>query len=101
MRYFSIECVADEPVYARIKRFDGLFYNTFSQTFENDPNANFDLVPGEGLDKNIWSAEIPVEITEEFPPGRYTVYYYGADRLHGAVYETITNENSLMKSPIV
>jgi hypothetical protein len=92
VKHFNVECIADEPVYVRIKRFDGLFYNQYSQEFENDPNLTISLAQTDGL---LWVASPPIEAThEEFPPGRYTVYYHSYDGTFKGSYIDIPNETT-------
>src|SRR5687768_15425047 len=94
MKTFPIECINTKQTYVKVKRFDGLFYNSFSQKFEDDPNLYFNLTAGEGAEKNLWTAQPSVELTDEFPAGRYTIYYYDVRGLRFAFYESVVNENS-------
>jgi hypothetical protein len=54
------------------------------------------LQKGYNLDSFVWSSQPPVEVTDEFPSGRYTVYYYEGenDFVGHDVYEYLTNEKT-------
>lgn len=66
---------SDEKIYARIKRFDGKFYNLNNKLFGDDSTSLIPLVRGKGLDKSISNITLDVEETE-FLPGYYIIYFH-------------------------
>lgn len=98
MKIFEVECVGETQIHARIKRFDGLYYNVSTKKFENNPNLKFKLMRGNGLDLFVWKPENPIEKTlEDFPFGNYIIYYYNDLKVCNYVYVDINEENVAMR----